>query len=192
MPPNWASLTDPSFVSPRDATGYPTTAYRYLGYIPGFPEIEPGTATRPLWVIMELPLQSGNVWEGGSKSWRNIIEVSDRLFVGKPGIPLIGSYTIRMLFTHPFSAGPPAMGTAHEDTISGLNTRGTVGILETPSWLRGSSVAWTRAVSPPPPALPDPLHYTDVPAGWMAQTRFQFRQQAGLPFMGSSWPRARW
>lgn len=145
-------LQSTAFVTP---TGAGTHAFRYYGVIPSFPELGTFDATRPMYVIVREPLVPEDVWNADSTSFRNLVQVQDGTGTGitRPA----GPYTQRVLFSQPFE-GP---ATAHNYSITGLTISAT---LTPPTFVREPSVTAT----PPPGTL------TDIKAGEIAQTRFQF------------------
>lgn len=153
-------LFNPAFASPTNSK-----SYRYIGTIPQYPELgQFGGAGQPqIWVIIQEPLLPENLWHNCSLT--NLVGVEDGTGTGA-GRPR-SAYTFRFLLSQPFT-GP---GTAHDYAITGLETQPAS--LTPPTWTRLPSVQLSGPPAPTPPL-------DEVPAGWMAKTRFQMRQMPGV------------
>nr|UXE44305.1 hypothetical protein Hi04_10k_c1889_00026 [uncultured bacterium] len=159
-------------------TSSPTNrAYRYFGFIPGFPELGSFDAGRAVWVIMYSPLVSGDNWNGTTASFRNMVSARDGLFSPPVAPGNNSTYVIRLLFSQAFDE---PCGTAHQYAIKDIDLTQTPGVIPgSPGWVRLPSVQWTSPAGPAPP----PGDLTDIPPGWMAQTVLQFQQTAGQGFL---------
>lgn len=160
-----ADLSNPLFASSNSSR-----SFRFVGTIPGFPGHYGGLNEPQVWVIIQEPLLSEDIWTG--YSFTNLIAVEDGIGTGA-GRPR-SVYTVTTLFSQPFD-GP---GTAHNYTVTGLEVfstpnDGSVPANPMPTW---NSLANLIQIGPSPIAQPSP---GDVPAGWMARTRFTYRFKPG-------------
>ncbi|MGV3721854.1 MAG: hypothetical protein ACO1SX_13155, partial [Actinomycetota bacterium] len=161
-----SDLGNPLYASPNSAK-----SYRYVGAIPGFPGHYGGPGEPEVWVIIQEPLLSEDIWTG--YSFTNLIAVEDGIGTGAGRAR--SAYTVSTLLSQPFD-GP---GIAHNYAVTGLEVYSTPNdgsepANPSPTW---SSPANLIQIGPSPIAQPDP---GDVPPGWMARTRFLYRFKPGF------------
>jgi len=134
-------------------------SYRYSGAVPNFPGL---SFSGDVWVIIGQTLAPEGKWN--NCSFTNLVGVEGGIKTGAGRAR--SPYTYRMVFNQPF-VGP---GTAYNYTITSLDL--TNGSLTPPTW---SILPLVR----PDGSATMPFN-GQVPAGWMAQTRYEFKQMPGV------------
>jgi hypothetical protein len=153
-----ADLYNPAYASPNL-----TTSYKYVGFIPNFPELGHfGGAGEPVvYVIVQEPLLGEDVFNNCSFS--NQIGVAGALGA-HPLSSNPSTFTYRSLFSLP-NLGP---GTAHMFTYTGIE------LIPNPLATPAGSFSVLPAVQISGSPAPAPAA-GDLPPGWMAKARIQFQ-----------------
>lgn len=145
--------------------------YAFKGTVPGF-----GTHydLGQIWVFVDQPLLREDRWQLSSLTNRIGLDTG----IGQPSNRGRTPFNVQVLFNHP-NLGP---GTAHVYALTNM----AVGVAAGPSG-PAYSFSTTSFTSPPTlwktdGSLATPTTGTDVPAGWMAQTRFGLQVPAQTSF----------